>query len=108
MTKLRSTEYEVMTLRSKFVRLFLTLALLLPQLQLAGFASAGIKLEVVPDTITGTLKGYVRDPGGLGIPGVSVRVINLDTGNQRASQTNNEGLYQFALLPMGPYRIEAS
>ncbi|MEP7338173.1 MAG: carboxypeptidase-like regulatory domain-containing protein, partial [Acidobacteriota bacterium] len=106
-----------MTLRSKFVRLFLTVALLLPQLQLAGFASTRtisretwyeIGRILVPDTITGTLKGYVYDPGGLGIPGVSVRVTNLETGNSRTKQTDDKGLYQFALLPMGPYRIEAS
>ncbi len=106
-----------MTLRSKFVRLFLTVALLLPQLQLAGFASTRtisqetwyeIGRILVPDTITGTLKGYVYDPGGLGIPKVSVRVTNLETGNSRTNQTDDKGLYQFALLPMGPYRIEAS
>ncbi|MEO6725673.1 MAG: carboxypeptidase-like regulatory domain-containing protein, partial [Blastocatellia bacterium] len=98
-----------MTLRSKFVRLFLAVALLLPQLQLAGFASTRIvNHDTVPDTITGTLKGYVLDPGGLGIPGVSVRVINIETGNPRAAKTDVEGLYQFALLPLGVYRIEAT
>jgi len=97
-----------MTLRSKFVRFFLTASLFLTQLQLVGFAGTGIHLEVTFDTITGTLQGYVLDPAGVGIPGVSVRVINLDTNNQRAVQTDREGLYKFTLLPMGPYRIEAS
>ncbi|MEP7342872.1 MAG: carboxypeptidase-like regulatory domain-containing protein [Acidobacteriota bacterium] len=97
-----------MTLRSKFARLFLAIALLLPQLSLAGFADVNTGRAAVPDTITGTLKGYVLDPGGLGIPSVSVRVINVETGNTRATRTNAEGLYQFALLPLGAYRIEAT
>jgi len=94
-----------MTLRSKFVRFFLTVSLIISQLPLAGLA--GIR-SIHRDTITGTLKGYVYDPGGLGIPGVRIQVTNLETGNQRATQTDPTGLYQFTLLPLGVYKIEAT
>jgi hypothetical protein len=60
------------------------------------------------DTITGTLIGYVKDPGGLPLPDVRVRVTNEETGNQRSTRTNALGLYQIALLPLGLYKIEAT
>ncbi len=103
--KLQFMECEVMTPKSKFFSLFLTFVLVTAQVHLPAFAAAGNK--TIPDTVTGTIKGYVIDAGGLGIPDVTVRVINVDTGNRRAAKTNAEGLYQFALLPLGIYRIEA-
>ncbi|MEK7830794.1 MAG: carboxypeptidase regulatory-like domain-containing protein, partial [Acidobacteriota bacterium] len=95
-----------MSPKSKFVSLFLSFVLITTQFPLAVFAAAP-KREAKPDTITGTLKGYVRDATGIGIPDVFVRITNEETGNQRSTRTNAAGLYQFALLPMNVYRIEA-
>lgn len=97
-----------MTPKPKFISFFLTIALIITQLPLPAFAAVVVtNNKTVPDTITGTLKGYVLDAGGLGIPEVSVRVTNQETGNPRATKTNSEGLYQFFLLPLGIYSIEA-
>ncbi len=60
------------------------------------------------DTITGMLVGRVLDLRGAPLAGVRVRVINQETGNQRATLTNAEGRYQIAFLPLGRYTIEAS
>lgn len=100
-----------MTLKSKFVRLFLAVIVTIAQLPLAGFAATispvRANRERARDTITGTLNGFVKDSGGLGIPDVFVRAINQETGNSRSTRTNAQGLYQFALLPLGIYKIEA-
>ncbi|HMV48811.1 MAG TPA: carboxypeptidase regulatory-like domain-containing protein, partial [Blastocatellia bacterium] len=101
-----------MTQKSKFVRLFLAAALILAQLPLAGIAAITGKTEIksaaFPDTITGTLEGDVFDAGGLPIPGVSIRVTNLETGNTRATQTDAAGHYRITFLPLGVYKIEAT
>ena len=60
------------------------------------------------DTTTGTLIGRVRLTPDAPLPGVRVRVINLETGNPRAVQTDDNGEYRFQLIPLGLYSIEAS
>lgn len=101
-----------MTPRSKSVSPFLIIAMLTTQL-LAPFQTqtwahpVGDSLTVTFDTITGTVKGYVKDANGVGIPDVTVRVINQETNNTRATRTNSEGLYQIAFLPLGKYSIVA-
>lgn len=97
-----------MTQMSKLVRLFLALALFITQLPLAAFAAAPSKAKIIPDTITGTLEGEVFDAGGLPIPSVSIRVVNLETGNVRATQTDAKGQYRITFLPLGIYKVEAS
>src|SRR5262249_23869394 len=58
------------------------------------------------DTITGTLEGNVYDDRRAPLPGVRLRVINQETGNQRATLTNIQGHYRIAFLPLGKYKIE--
>jgi hypothetical protein len=70
-------------------------------------AFAGEAINRTPDTITGTVEGYVYDPGGLPLPDVSIRVINQETGNQRSTRTNTQGYYRISLLPLGLYSIVA-
>src|SRR5262245_12002946 len=50
----------------------------------------------MPDTITGTLEGNVYDNHRAPLPGVRLRVINQETGNQRATLTNIQGHYRIA------------
>lgn len=59
------------------------------------------------NTITGTLAGRVVDRAGNPVPRARVRAVNLETGNQRATLTNQEGRYQIAFLSMGRYVLEA-
>jgi hypothetical protein len=73
----------------------------------AALASSPMTVEIAPDTITGTLDGFVYDPGGLPLPDVRIRVINQETGNQRSTSTNQAGYYKIVLLPLGLYRIVA-
>jgi hypothetical protein len=57
--------------------------------------------------VNGAIEGIVRDASGAVLPGVTVTVTNVDTGDQRSSLTNDEGLYQALLLPLGSYKVVA-
>jgi hypothetical protein len=61
---------------------------------------------VLAQKITATIRGTVTDPSGAVIDGAKVTVTNEDTGLTRVSETNSEGIYSFAELPVGSYRIE--
>jgi hypothetical protein len=57
--------------------------------------------------INGTIEGTVTDNQGGVLPGVTVTVTNLDTGDRRTVVTNERGLYRAPLLPLGRYRVTA-
>jgi hypothetical protein len=57
--------------------------------------------------INGTLEGTVRDEQGALLPGVTVTLTNVDTGEQRVVVTNESGLYRAPLLSLGTYRVAA-
>ena len=57
--------------------------------------------------INGTIEGTVKDDQGAVLPGVTVTVSNIDTGDQRVVVTNERGLYRAPLLSLGTYRVVA-
>ncbi|HEX8720236.1 MAG TPA: TonB-dependent receptor [Pyrinomonadaceae bacterium] len=58
---------------------------------------------------TGTVRGRVVDPNGAPIQRAKVTVTNAQTGLTRAAETDDEGLYQIAGLPLtGSYKFEAT
>jgi hypothetical protein len=57
--------------------------------------------------INGTIEGTVKDEQGALLPGVTVTVTNIDTGDQRVVVTNESGLYRAPLLSLGTYRVGA-
>ncbi len=57
--------------------------------------------------INGTIEGTVKDDQGAVLPGVTVTVTNVDTGEQREVVTNESGLYRAPLLSLGTYRVAA-
>ena len=77
-------------------RSLLAVALVVSQLQ----------WTVLADTITGTVRGRVVDQSNAGLPGVRIKFINQETGNQRAVQTSGDGTYQLTLLPLGRYTLD--
>jgi hypothetical protein len=74
---------------------FVVLALFFPALS---FAQAG----------SSAIAGVVKDSTGGALPGVSIRVINEDTGVGVDTVTNEEGVYRVPALVPGRYRIETS
>jgi len=57
---------------------------------------------------TGALTGTISDPSGAAVPNVSVTLISTDTNQARTATTGNDGVYKFALLPPGTYRVRFS
>lgn len=57
--------------------------------------------------INGTIEGTVTDDQKAVLPGVTVTVSNIDTGDNRVVVTNERGLYRAPLLSLGTYRVVA-
>ena len=55
---------------------------------------------------TAQLSGRVTDDSGGVLPGVSVTVVQTDTGFTRTTVTDTSGTYVLPNLPIGPYRLE--
>ena len=59
-------------------------------------------------TVTGTLQGTVSDAKGAVVPGAEVVIRNMETGQERTVQTNGDGNYTAAFLPLGRYTVTAA
>src|SRR5882724_8495878 len=59
-------------------------------------------------TSFGRISGSVTDPSGAAIPGVTIKVINLETQIARTVETDANGIYAITNLPVGPYMLEAT
>jgi hypothetical protein len=57
---------------------------------------------------TAQINGSIKDQAGLSLPGVTVTVIQTDTGLTRSAVTDETGSYVLQNLPVGPYRFEAA
>src|ERR1041385_2805628 len=55
----------------------------------------------------GTITGRVTDESGAVVPGVSIKVTNVNTNVARDTLTNETGVYSVELLPVGEYKVEA-
>jgi hypothetical protein len=77
-----------------------------PRLLLAAFLALVVSVPAYAQKITGTIRGSVTDPTGAIIPGAKVTVKNEDTGLTRSGTTTSAGIYSFAELPVGSYRVE--
>jgi hypothetical protein len=55
---------------------------------------------------TAVLQGTVSDSKGAVVPNATVTARNRSTSSERTTQTDSEGNYQFAALPVGNYTVE--
>lgn len=79
------------------MRKFQILVLMVLFLSLAGF--------VLAQTSTGSISGTVTDEKQAVIAGATVTARNVDTGFSRTGQTDSEGRFRFANLPVGAYQV---
>jgi hypothetical protein len=56
---------------------------------------------------TAQVSGAIQDSSGAVLPGVDVVLVNEATRLERRAVTNESGLYTFANVPVGDYRINA-
>ncbi len=61
----------------------------------------------VAQTFTGGVRGTVQESGGI-VPGVTVQLINQETGAAREAVSNDQGAYNFAAVPPGNYTVRAA
>ncbi|HUU35795.1 MAG TPA: carboxypeptidase-like regulatory domain-containing protein, partial [Vicinamibacterales bacterium] len=76
-------------------------------LVLVFLAAAAGSAAAQSTSINGTIEGVISDESGGVLPGVTVTVTNLDTGDTRVVVTNESGLYRAPLLSLGKYRVTA-
>ena len=55
---------------------------------------------------TATVSGQVVDPSGLSVAGAHVKLVDIDRDTTTNAATNNSGLYTFASVHPGRYRME--
>lgn len=70
-------------------------------------AAAVLPAAAQSTAINGSIEGVITDDSGAVLPGVTVTITNLDTGDTRVVVTNESGLYRAPLLPLGKYRVAA-
>jgi hypothetical protein len=58
--------------------------------------------------INGSIEGTVKDPSGALLPGVTVTLLNVDTGAERVVATNSTGVFRAPLLPLGTFKVTAA
>src|ERR1700681_1574847 len=56
-------------------------------------------------SITGSITGTVRDPGGLSIAGAAIKLVQQGTGAVRQSLTSDRGNFVIGSLPPGAYDL---
>src|SRR5579871_5891657 len=66
-----------------------------------------VSLDVFAQS-SSTLSGTVHDPSGAAVPGASVKVINQDSHDQRATKSTGEGVFSVPALHAGTYTVTAS
>lgn len=62
---------------------------------------------VVAQTFTATLSGRTLDEAGAVVPGVTVTLTELTTGQTYTASTDDSGNYMFLLVPAGEYNLAA-
>ncbi|MBC7796539.1 MAG: TonB-dependent receptor [Pyrinomonadaceae bacterium] len=57
---------------------------------------------------TGNIEGRVVDQNGATVPNVTITAINKDNGFTKTTNSSDEGIYNFLLLPPGNYQLQTA
>jgi hypothetical protein len=66
-----------------------------------------LSIPVAAQLPTATILGDAKDASGGVLPGVTVTVVNVETGQTRVVKTADDGSYRVPELPVGPYEVKA-
>ena len=61
----------------------------------------------LPQNVTGSITGVVRDPSGSVVPSINVVAINEGTRARFEGTTDSDGQYTIRALPIGVYSLTA-
>ena len=67
----------------------------------------GFALSASAQVNKSSLLGIARDTSGAVVPGVTVKITNVDTGTVRQEVTDDSGLYRANLVDVGTYDLSA-
>lgn len=70
-------------------------------------ATAALPVMAQSQASTGQISGAITDSAGAAVADATVKATNTQTGLERTSTTNDDGLYQIVLLPPGMYNVSA-
>lgn len=84
-------------INSAFVRVFQVFVLMV-----------GICAVAYGQTVSGTLRGTVRDANGAAIPNATVTVRSTETGLERTVVSSGDGNFNIPFLPIGNYVVEST
>jgi iron complex outermembrane receptor protein len=73
---------------------------------LSAIVLALVPAAAVAQTGTSTIAGLVRDTSGSGVPGATIRVVNIETGKSTQIVSDGEGTYRAPSLAPGRYGVE--
>jgi len=59
-------------------------------------------------SVSSSISGIVRDPSGLVVPGVTLKLINSETGVETKGESLESGVFRFAPLDPGSYSLQAT
>ena len=96
---MEAAKISVMTKRLRLVRYGSLLIAVVAALSTCSWAQSAT---------TGALRGTVLDPNGAAVPGVTVTLTSITTGQAQVATTGTNGLYGFSLLPPGIYEVNFS
>src|SRR3982751_6381014 len=58
--------------------------------------------------VSGDMQGLVTDPSGAAVPGATVTIRNVQTGESQTATSNPSGNYRFSFLKPGTYSVTAT
>ena len=67
--------------------------------------TAGLGFAAAQSTNAGDIRGTVTDASGAIVPGVTVTVLNVETGVSKDYTTNHDGVYDTASIVAGRYQV---
>src|SRR5258708_34176641 len=70
-------------------------------------ALALVTMPAAAATGLGEVRGTVQDASKAVIPNAKVTLTNTATGVAREGQSNEQGIYYFGAVPIGPYKVLA-
>ncbi|HZB45483.1 MAG TPA: carboxypeptidase-like regulatory domain-containing protein, partial [Pyrinomonadaceae bacterium] len=71
-------------------------------------ALCALAAPAAAQTVTGTLQGTVADVNGAVVQNATVTIRGVETGLERTLQTNEDGFYLSANIPLGRYTVSAT
>jgi Carboxypeptidase regulatory-like domain len=74
---------------------------------LAALCSLVFTAAAAAQTVTGEIRGTVKDSSGAVLPGVTVTATHAQTGLKRTDTTSDTGTYVISSLPIGRYTVTA-